>query len=271
MKCCVLSIGYELLQGRVVNTNAAYIARRLTLLGHAVKAIVSVGDNFDDIFRAFDFCLKALDCELIISTGGLGPTPDDITLEAVAKYFGLPLELHPKAYEEIRRKYEAQGMSLTEERIKMAKLPRGAVPLENPVGIAPGIMLKISFNNRERTIIALPGVPKEMEAIFSKHIEPMLRGSKMLIEAEFIVIPGIESSLAPLIKHFSRTYPDIYIKSHPEGHEIREPRVRIYISLYDENAERGLNTCNNALKNLINEILTKLGSKVEIVKPCSIT
>ncbi len=271
MKCCVLSIGYELLQGRVVNTNAAYIARRLTLFGHTVKAIVSVGDNFDDIFKAFDFCLKVLDCELIISTGGLGPTPDDITLEAIARYFGLPLELHSKAYEEIRRKYESQGMPLTEERIKMAKLPRGAIPLENPVGMAPGVLLKMNFNNRECTIIALPGVPKEMEAMFSKHIEPMLRGSKRLVEAELVVIPGIESSLAPLIKQFSRIYPNIYIKSHPEGHEIREPRVRIYISLYDENAERGLDTCNNALKNLISEILSKLGSKVEVVKPCSIT
>ncbi|RLG74475.1 MAG: hypothetical protein DRO12_06795 [Thermoprotei archaeon] len=99
----------------------------------------------------------------------------------------------------------------------------------------------------------------------------MLRGSKRLIETELVVIPGIESSLAPLIKQFSRTYPDIYIKSHPEGHEVHEPRVRIYISLYDENPERGLNVCNNALKSLINEILSKLGSRVEIVKPCSIT
>ena len=87
MKCCVLSIGYELLQGRIVNTNATYIARRLTLLGHEVKAIIAVGDNFEDIFKALDFCLKVLDCELIISTGGLGPTPDDITLEAIARYF----------------------------------------------------------------------------------------------------------------------------------------------------------------------------------------
>ena len=269
MKCCILNIGYEILQGRVINTNGAYLARRISILGHEVKLILSVGDNIEDIFKALKLCLDIFDCDLIITTGGLGPTPDDITLEAIARYFSLPLETNPQALREIEEKYRSKDMKLTEERIKMAKLPHGAVPLKNPVGIAPGMMLKITHNNRERLIISLPGVPKEMEAMFVLHVEPLLRGSKKLIEAEILVTPGIESALAPIIKQVMKLYPDIYIKSHPEGSELSEPRLRIYVSLYDQDQERGITLCNNVLKEIITSISMRYETRIDVLKPCS--
>jgi len=269
MKCCILNIGYEILQGRVINTNGAYLARRISILGHEVKLILSVGDSIEDIFKALKLCLDIFDCDLIITTGGLGPTPDDITLEAIARYFSLPLETHPQALREIEEKYRSKDMKLTEERIKMAKLPHGAVPLKNPVGIATGMMLKITHNNRERLIISLPGVPKEMEAMFVLHVEPLLRGSKKLIEAEILVTPGIESALAPIIKQVMKLYPDIYIKSHPEGSELSEPRLRIYVSLYDQDQERGITLCNNVLKEIITSISMRYETRIDVLKPCS--
>ncbi|HIP57214.1 MAG TPA: competence damage-inducible protein A [Ignisphaera aggregans] len=271
MECCILNIGYEILQGRVINTNGAYLARRLTILGHEVKVILSVGDNIEDLYKALKLCLDTFDCDLIITTGGLGPTPDDITLEAIARYFSLPLETHPQALREIEEKYKSKGMELTEERIKMARMPRGAIPLRNPVGIAPGMMLRIIHNNRERLVISLPGVPKEMEAMFTLHIEPLLRGSKRLIEAEILVTPGIESEIAPVIEQMIRLHPNVYIKSHPEGSELSEPRLRIYVSLYDQDQERGVTLCNNVLKEIVTNISMRCKAEIEILKPCSVS
>lgn len=271
MRCCILNLGYEILQGRVINTNGAYLARRISILGHEVKIILSVGDNIEDISKALELCLNTFDCDLIITTGGLGPTPDDITLEAIAHYFSLPLETNPQALREIEEKYRSKGIELTEERIKMAKMPHGAIPLKNPVGIAPGIMLKIVHNNRERLIISLPGVPKEMEAMFVLHVEPLLRGSKKLIEAEILITPGIESAIASIIKQIVKAYSDIYIKSHPEGAELSEPRLRIYLSLYNQDQERGILLCNNVLREIIVNILTRYKARIDILKPCSVS
>jgi len=227
MKAVVISIGYEILQGRVINSNAAFISRRLMLLGIDVVAHISVGDSFEDISKAFDIAIKDFNADLIVTTGGLGPTYDDITSEALSRYFGEEHILNEDAFREIREKYESRGMTLTPERIKMAYMPKSAKSLSNPVGIAPGILLM----KNNKIIISLPGVPTEMEGIWEAHVESFLRryGTKNIAETSLTLIGVPESTLAKDLNRYARDNPDVYIKTHPKGHETRGPVNELYI------------------------------------------
>ncbi len=264
LKICILTIGNELLQGRIINTNASYLARKLSIGGHTVRAIITVGDTYDDIAKAIDLSIKYFGCNTIITTGGLGPTPDDITLEAIAKFLGLPLVVNEEALNEIRRKYG--DAPLTPERIKMAKMPKGAKPIPNPVGTAPGMFLKHRIDNSEIIIVSLPGVPKEMERMFEAYVEPQLIRDRVLIEGEIFIKHLMESELAPLIKDFMKKHSDVYIKSHPEGIETVEPKLRIYISFYVEesNVVKGIERCRELIEELI-KTLREYSSKISLV------
>jgi len=265
-RAVILSVGYELLQGRVVNTNATYISRKLFLLGYEVKGIISVGDNYDDIGNALDFAINTLGARIIITTGGLGPTYDDITADAIARYFKKKLILNKEAYEMIRSKYESAGMEMTESRIKMALLPEGAKPIPNSVGTAPGIHLKL--NNIE--LFALPGVPKEMEAMFKQYVEPILRArTGVHISEGYLEVMGIpESGIAPLIKAIAKKYP-IYIKSHPQLHEIKSPLVKIYIMSANKVKEKAKSLCLEACRDLENELRSFKDAKIIHSCECS--
>jgi len=220
----LLSIGNELLIGRIVNTNAAWLGEKLTLLGFRVRRIVTVPDELADIEeevgRAFERA------RVVITTGGLGPTYDDITLEGVARAVGRRLVLHPEALEMVRSFYEARGLPLTEERKKMAMLPEGAEPIPNPVGAAPGSLLRIGG----KLIVSLPGVPSEMKAMFEAYVEPVLRSLApdiVVVECGARIEGVPESSLAPIIRRAARMFEDVYVKSHPKGHETMRPILEV--------------------------------------------
>ena len=269
MKVGIINIGYELLQGRVVNTNASYIARKVTLLGHDVAVIMCVGDNYNDIARALDIAFKIFDCDIVITTGGLGPTPDDITLEAIAKYLGRELVLDEQALKMIEEKYRSRGETLTDERKKMAFLPRGAIPIPNPVGTAPGAWIEANVHGKNIVIVALPGVPREMEMMFEQFVEPRLGINRVVAEGELLVDGVMESTLAPIIKQSMKMFGFAYIKSHPEGRELENPRVRIYVATYDSDPSRAVELCNEVLNSLSKEIESSLGVKPSLAKACS--
>jgi len=262
-RAVILSIGYELLQGRVINTNATYISRKLSLLGYEVKAIISVGDNYNDIGKALDFAINTLGARIVITTGGLGPTHDDITADAIAKYFRKKLVLNKEAYEMIRSKYESAGMEMTESRVKMALLPEGSKPIPNSVGTAPGIHLRLELVE----LFALPGVPKEMEAMFEQYVEPILRArTGIQISEGYLEVMGVpESGIAPLIKAIAKKYP-IYIKSHPQLHEIESPLVKVYIMATDKERSKARSLCLEACRDLENKLRTLKEAK--IIRSC---
>jgi len=221
----ILNIGTELCIGRIVNTNGAWLAQQLTLLGFKVKRIVVAPDEEDVAELLRDACRRA---HVVITTGGLGPTEDDRTAEFIAKAFGLDLVLNEEALELVRRRYESAGFNLSEERKKMAKLPEGAKPIPNPVGTAPGIHLKVE----DCHIFALPGVPREMQAMFEHYVKPFLDkiGPKLCIVEESYTVEGVpESSLAPLLKQAARACHDCYVKSHPKGDEVANPIVEVRV------------------------------------------
>jgi len=226
-KAWILTIGNELLIGRIVNTNASWLARKLTFLGFSVERIIVTPDEPAEVAEEIRRALSRDDVKVVITTGGLGPTYDDRTLEAVAQAINRPLRLNDQALQWVRQKYESGGMQMTKEREKMAYLPEGAEPIWNPVGTAPGSLVTAG----EKLIASLPGVPAEMQAMFEelmprlKQLAPPLE----VIDCGFTVVGVPESSLAPYVEEAERKNPGCYVKSHPKGHEIRGPVLEIRV------------------------------------------
>lgn len=222
----IVTVGNELLIGRVVNTNAAWLAAKLTHLGYLVKRIVVVPDVEEEIVEVFREALGRAD--VVVSTGGLGPTPDDITNLAFAKAVGEEAVVNEEAFRMVKEKYESRGYPITEERVKMAKMPRGAKPLPNPVGTAPGIL----YQKEDKIVVLLPGVPREMEAIFENYVEPLLkaRGPPIHFAESIVVVKGVpEADMSPIIRETMRRYPTVYVKSHPKGFEVEAPVLEVHV------------------------------------------
>jgi nicotinamide-nucleotide amidase len=215
----IICVGNELLIGKTLNTNATWLAKRVTSFGLSVKRITVVGDDSDEIASVLCEALSRRP-RFVILTGGLGPTFDDKTLQGVAKGLKRKLDVNEEALRLVRGKYEAllkQGkidkVELTPARVKMATFPKGAEALPNPVGTAPGMMLRLNGT----CVIALPGVPPEMEAIFEGSLAPLLKkeaGKSAYLETSIFVDYLMESNLAPLIDKAMRDNPCVYIKSH---------------------------------------------------------
>ncbi|MEM1543873.1 MAG: nicotinamide mononucleotide deamidase-related protein [Candidatus Bathyarchaeia archaeon] len=230
----LICIGNELLIGKILNTNAQWLAKRITSLGLLVRRITVVGDDLDEIASAIKEAIQRKPA-FIITTGGLGPTFDDKTLEGVARAIGREIEENKEALEMVRRKYEqyvAEGrmekFEMTEYRLKMARLPKGSRPLPNPIGTAPGVLLEYEGI----IMIMLPGVPQEMMAIFDESVVPLMRkiaGNLTFYETSLNVIGLPESDLAPLIDQVMRENPYVYIKSHPKISE-KTHRIELHIS-----------------------------------------
>lgn len=242
MPCVVeiLSVGNELLIGKIPNTNAQWLAKNITTQGGRVAQITTVPDNLKAIAEALRRILGRKP-NLLLITGGLGPTFDDMTLEGVAEGLRVPLGVEPEALRMVEERYRqiiAKGLThreeLTPERVKMAKLPRGAKPLPNPVGTAPGVKIEVGGCS----VMILPGVPQEMEAIYrgsvSRVVEEKLKGAVHL-EEQITVRGIIESDLAPILKGAVDRYPSVYVKSHPK---IGETPSRIELHLYTTTRSR---------------------------------
>ncbi len=231
-KSWIFTLGTEVVCGRVVNTNAAYLGRRLTLLGFEVLGVVSLIDDVELISAALSLVLRT-GPDLIVTTGGLGPTYDDVTLEAVARAVGRRLAVNELALEMIKKKYEELKLPLTPERVKMAYLPEGGVVIPNDVGTAPGCLIK----SGETLIASLPGVPRELERMWESFVEPRLRelsARRVVVERSFTVTNVPESSAAAIVKEVLRRYGNVYVKTHPKGHEIRAPVLEVYVQVFGD-------------------------------------
>ncbi len=168
MTATIVTIGDELLIGQVQDTNAAWLARQLAGLGVVVQRVLTVGDEAEGIATAIDHARKASD--VVLATGGLGPTHDDVTREAVADYLGVDLRLDAEARIAVRRFFAERGREIPPHGDRVAMVPEGFEPLPNPVGTAPGLWLE-----QEAVLVLLPGVPREMKAIFGEEVAPRLR------------------------------------------------------------------------------------------------
>lgn len=197
----ILSTGDELTTGRTVDTNANFIADKLVSAGFDVVAIMVVGDYPERITWAWHEALRLAD--VAISTGGLGPTADDLTTETIAALAGRKLILDESVANRIRQMFEAMGRVMPENNLKQANFPEGAAVLANPLGTAPGFRLDLDTEHGRRHLFVMPGVPREMKPMLEEQIIPWLqanRGSDDVYESHVFQTFGIsESALDELV------------------------------------------------------------------------
>lgn len=204
----IITIGDELLIGQVVDTNSAFIAQRLNSIGISVKRRVAVGDTWDDIWNALDEESKY--ASVILITGGLGPTADDITKPLLCRYFDGKLMMNAEALENVERIFQLLDKPLTERNRKQAEVPDTCMVIQNKRGTAPGMW----FIKNNIIFVSMPGVPYEMQGMMQDEILPRLKEHKKLpfIIHKTLLIVGIgEGALADLIASWEERLPD-YIK-----------------------------------------------------------
>jgi nicotinamide-nucleotide amidase len=165
----IITIGTEILLGEIVDTNAYFLARSLRDIGVDLYRKTSVGDNTKRIAQAIQQALER--CDFVITTGGLGPTVDDPTREAVALAMGVATEFRPELWEQIQERFTRYGRQPTENNKRQAYMPESSIAIENPVGTAPAFIIE----RGKQAIISLPGVPREMEYLMKNAVLPYLR------------------------------------------------------------------------------------------------
>jgi len=264
----LLSVGNELLLGNTINTNASWLAEQITSLGGSVTRITVLPDTLGGISQGIKEALRR-NPNLIITTGGIGPTFDDMTFKALAKGLHLRLRLNKTALKMVRehyaRRFPHRNITLTSPRLKMATFPSGAIPIPNPVGTAPGLHLPV----HKTQIFCLPGVPTEAKAIFRESLSGQIRsrvGNRIFAERWLRVRGVMESSLAPIIDRTMSRWPGVYIKSHPRGIEGNgRPRIELHLSISAPNSTKADHALRGAMKDAMAQ-LRDLGAKISIIQ-----
>jgi len=233
MTAAVLSIGTELTRGELVNTNAAWLGEELTKLGFDVVEHVTVDDHLDRIVTlTHSFAKKH---RVVIVTGGLGPTSDDLTAEAAATAAGVELRREESIVEGIRQKFEAFGRVMPESNAKQGDLPQGAEILPNPMGTAPGFAMTLG----QARFFFVPGVPREMKHIFHESIVPAiaaladprthqvhLRTFGMTESGVAEALRGLEEAHEGLTLGYRAHFPEIEVKVHVRAESVAEAERR---------------------------------------------
>ncbi|WP_416197983.1 MAG: Putative competence-damage inducible protein [Sporanaerobacter sp.] len=233
MKAEIICVGTELLLGNIVNANAQFLSQRLADLGIDVYYHSVVGDNAERLKEVTKIALDR--SELIIYTGGLGPTNDDLTKEVISNILGLEMKLDNISLERIKKCFKKYDKIMTENNIKQAILPKDCIVLKNDIGTAPGVFL--TYN--EKKIVLLPGPPKEMHAMFNNYVVPLIK-QKYIIKSKTIKTIDIgESQLEDLIKDLIENQTNPTIATYA-----KEGQVDIRITgkgQYEEEIDKSIN------------------------------
>lgn len=245
----IICVGTELLLGNIVNTNAAYLSEKCAALGLSCYYQSVVGDNAERLAESLKIAMERSD--IVILSGGLGPTEDDLTKETAAKVCGRELVLHEASHEAIAEYFERRGMTTTENNWKQALLPKDSIVLDNPNGTAPGVIIE----DAKAKVILLPGPPNEMEPMFADHVRPYLaKLTERVIVSKTVKICGVgeskvETQILDLID--AQTNPTLatYAKT-------GEVHIRVTASAEDEAAAKKL------LKPVVRELKSRFGSNV---------
>ena len=231
----ILCVGTELLLGDIVNTNAAYLSQRLAALGIHVYRHTVVGDNPKRLLCALEAAFAEAD--LVITSGGLGPTYDDLTKETVASYFGLPMVMHEESLEAIRGYFARTGRVMTKNNEKQAIMPKGARVFPNRYGTAPS--LAISDAEGAKTAIMLPGPPGELCPIFEEEIVPYLKGRRtsVLVSKNIHIFGMGESAVETRLKDLMTEAKNPTVAPYCKEGEVR---LRVTAEATDEGAATAL-------------------------------
>ena len=225
----ILSTGDEITTGKVVDTNANYLSDKLAEIGIDLVAVITVGDVPDRLEWAWRTAIEKGD--VVISTGGIGPTADDLTTETIARVAGVKLRRDEAAVDHMKRLFASIGRPMPENNLKQADFPEGATVIQNPLGTAPGFRMPVTLGGHTAHLIVLPGVPREMKPMMENTVIPWIaanRGTDQVYAVKIFQTFGMSESaldeaVAGLIKpeeakvSFRASFPQISLKIRVEG------------------------------------------------------
>ena len=239
----ILCVGTELLLGDIVNTNAAFLSQRLAELGIGVYRHTSVGDNPQRLTAALADALSSAD--MVITSGGLGPTYDDLTKETVAKAFGLDMYLHTESLERIREYFDRTGRKMPPNNEKQAMMPEGAHVFTNNYGTAPALAVSALLDGEQKTVIMLPGPPGELERVFCEEVAPFLkeRTDSVLVSKNINIFGMGESAVEEEIRSIMTDSENPTVAPYCKEGEVR---LRVTAKAGDE--ETAARMCDDTVK-----------------------
>ncbi|NLL62287.1 MAG: competence/damage-inducible protein A [Candidatus Atribacteria bacterium] len=251
MKAEILSIGNEILCGNIIDTNANYIIKKLKEINLTVQHVSAVGDHEKELIAQLqEACQRS---QIIITTGGLGPTEDDITFQSIAKAFGLKLVKYPEAEEHLIKTLTGVSIDIAPSNLKQTFLPEGSHCIINPYGTAPALILE----KDDRVIVALPGVPLEMKNLLSEQIMPFLQSkfpNLKQMQSRIIRTSGLpESALNDKIKDFINSHLDLNIGIYATPEDIQIQLNALANTI--EEAEVILDGATEQLKDLLGDYI----------------
>jgi molybdenum cofactor synthesis domain-containing protein len=217
----VLVIGDEILSGRTKDKNIGYIAEYLTAIGIDLKEVRVVPDEEDEIVAALNAMRRRY--TYVFTTGGIGPTHDDITADCVAKAFGVPIDHDPRAVAILKERLGARGVELNEARLRMARIPQGADLVDNPVSGAPGFWIG--------NVIVMAGVPTIMQAMLDAAAPKLKTGAKML--SETVLANAREGDVGGALGEIAKAHPEVVIGSYPFFDDQKGPNTNIVVRARD--------------------------------------
>ncbi len=277
MRCELVSIGTELLLGAITDTNATYIAQQLQSIGLDLIYKTTVGDNEQRIAAVIDAALDRVD--IVITTGGLGPTVDDVTREAIARATGRPLELRQEMLDQIAERFRRFGVRMSENNRRQAMMPQGALAIENPVGTAPIFILE----TERGVIMTLPGVPREMKHLMEHALLPWLKdylGAPAVITSRILRTAGIGESQvdARIADLMTAANPTVGLAAHAGQTDIRitakassQAAAEALMAPVEEEIRRRLGTWiygsgDRSIESTLLEFLTERGASLAFVE-----
>lgn len=280
MKAEILAVGTEILLGDIVNTNAQFLSKELASIGISVYRQEVIGDNEDRLLEAFEEAFKRSD--VIITTGGLGPTGDDLTKETACKYLGMGMVLHEESYEALKAFFGKINKEISQSNMKQVYFPKEGIVLSNPNGTAPGAILK----KGNKTIIILPGPPREMKPMYLNHVKNYLTPKGIgVIKSEVVRVLGLGESYAaeklkdmidagvnPTIAPYAKEEDVIFRitasgKTEEEALEIIKPvkekvKARLGMDCYGEGE-------NTTIEEVVGNLLIEKGLKISTAESCT--
>jgi len=251
----LISVGRELLRGKIADGNAQRIARHLTQKGVLIRRITVVDDSSKSIAAALREALER-DPHLVVTTGGLGPAEDDRTLAGVCEALELPLTLSgptkvmvEEAYQRLRASKIVSDGGLTPTREKMCKIPVGSTPVPNPLGVSPGVFVRLPGG---AIVLCLPGMPEEMQAVLEAALPMMNVGLEGQVARREVEAPtSDESQLRPLIDRLTHEFPGVWINSRPAGSRKTGGRIVIRVEATGETQDDADAAVDGCVKRLL--------------------
>lgn len=280
LKAEIITIGDELLYGSVVDTNAAHIGQRLTEIGIEPVWATTIGDDLDAIRQALD--LATYRADVVVVTGGLGPTHDDVTKTAIADVTGQRLIFHEEILHQVEEMFQQRNIPMPESNRVQAFIPEGATVLDNPIGTAPGFML----THGRATVFIMPGVPREMVKMMAEQVIPRLqeRAGGRVILHRVLKTSGIsESGLSEQIADLIAAATDVKVASLPQSTGINlrltanaatreEAWQRISAleaQVYERAGQSIYGTDDETIEQVVGRLLTERGATIAVAESCT--